>query len=896
MSWSRFFRRSRWDDERARELEAHLAIETDENVARGMSRAEARDAARRKLGNVTAIREELYQMNTMTWLDGAWRDLTFGARLLRLNPAFAIVAILSLALGVGANTAIFQLLDAVRIRTLPVPAAGELVELRIAEPVGGRTGQFSGRSPSLTNPLWEQLRDRQQVFSDAFAWSAPTFDLTTGGEARYAQGLWVSGGFFNGLGVRALIGRTLTAADDRRGCAAPPAVLGYGFWQREYGGSPSVIGRTITLDGHAFDIVGVTPASFFGVEVGRTFDVAVPLCAEPFSRGALSAMDKRNVWFLGAMGRLKPATTIAQARAQLAAISPPMFRATLPTYRAEDAKHYLEFRIGANPAGTGTSQLRRQYESPLWLLLATTGLVLLIACANLANLMLARATAREREIAVRLAIGASRGRIVRQLLAESLLIAAIGAGIGAVLAQWLSRFMVEFLTTENNRIFVALSLDWRIFAFTAALGVLTCLIFGLVPAIRATGTAPGAAMKAGSRGSSDTRERFGMRRALVVAQVALSLVLVVGALLFVRSLRNLMTLDAGFKQDGLLVVNLDLRRAGVPQERRTAAFADMTAKLGALPGVTSAARAFIVPVSGSGWNNNIVIDGKKHPDNVNFNLVSDGYFRTMGTPLLAGRDFDRRDLLGPEKSAIVTELFARKFFAGQDPIGQLFQIDEPPDRPRPLNRIVGVVKDTKYTDLREEFTPLVFFAAAQEEKPDPFLQVVVRSAAPLTTITAEVIAAVGQTNSNIIVQFQSLQTMVRESLLRERLMATLSGFFGALAALIATIGLYGVMSYTVARRRNEIGIRMALGADRRDVVRMVMREAGVLLVAGVLVGTALAIAAARTAATLLFGLHPGDPATLAMAAGGLGLVAMLASYLPALRASRVEPTEALREE
>ncbi|MGH9141338.1 MAG: ABC transporter permease [Vicinamibacterales bacterium] len=835
-------------------------------------------------------------MNTPKLLDAVWRDLKYGARLLRLNPAFAGVAILSLALGVGANTAIFQLLDAVRIRTLPVKNADALVEVRIAEPAGGRTGQFTGRRPSLTNPLWEQVRERQQVFTDVFAWSAPTFNLATGGEARDAQGLWVSGDFFAGLGVSALIGRTLTTDDDRRGCAAPPAVLSYGFWQREYAGSPSVIGRSIMLDGHPFDIVGVTPASFFGVEVGRAFDVAVPLCAEPFSRGTLTALDKKDVWFLGVMGRLAPGITVDRARAQLASISAPIFQVTLPSYRPEDTRHYLQFKLGAYPGGTGISQLRRQYESPLWLLLATTGLVLVIACANLANLMLARATAREREIAVRLAIGASRGRIVRQLLAESLLIAAIGAAAGAVLAQWLSRFMVEFLTTENNRIFVALSLDWRIFAFTAALGVFTCMVFGLAPAIRATGLAPGVAMKGGSRGSTDTRERFGMRRALVVAQVALSLVLVVGALLFVRSLRNLMTLDAGFQQDGILVVNMDLRRAGVPEERRTAVFAEITSKIAALPGVTSAARAFIVPVSGSGWNENIVIDGRKYPDNVNFNLVSGGYFLTMGTPLLAGRDFDARDRPGAEKSAIVTEQFANKFFPGQDPIGKAFQIDEPPDRPRTLNRIVGVVKDTKYTDLREAFTPLAYFAASQEDKPHPFLQVVMRSSAPLTTITPAVTSVVTQSNSHIIVQFQTLPSLVRDSLLRERLMATLSGFFGVLAGLIATIGLYGVMSYTVARRRNEIGIRMALGAGRSDVVRMVMREAGLLLIAGVVIGTALAIAAARAAATLLFGLHPGDPATIAMAAGGLGLVAMLASYLPALRASRLQPTEALREE
>jgi putative ABC transport system permease protein len=896
VSLRRFFHRDRWDDERAREIESYLAIETDDNVARGMTPAAARDAARRKLGNATLLREEIYQMNTMTFLDSLWRDLKYGARLLRLNPGFAVVAILSLALGIGANTAIFQLLDAVRIRTLPVASPEQLVEIRIADPVGGRTGQFSGRRPSLTNPLWEQVRDRQQVFSDAFAWSGFGFDLTMSGEARTAQGLWVSGDFFKGLGVPALLGRTLTAADDRRGCAAPPAVLGYGFWQREYGGDPSIVGRSITLDGHPFGIVGVTPASFFGVEVGRAFDVAVPLCAEPISRGARTALDKKDTWFLAAIGRLRPGVTLEQARAQLASISPPIFQATVPQYRAEDATHYLAFKIGAYPAGTGISQLRRQYESPLWLLLATTGLVLLIACANLANLMLARATAREREIAVRLAIGASRGRIVRQLLAESLLIAASGAAAGAILAQWLSRFLVDFLTTESNRIFVVLSLDWRIFAFTAALAVLTCLVFGLAPALRATGMAPASAMKAGSRGSTETRERFGMRRALVVAQVALSLVLVVGAGLFVRSLRNLVTLDAGFQQDGILVVSMDLRRAGIPDERRTALFADITAKLAALPGVSSAAQAFIMPVSGSGWNNNIVIDGKKHTDNVNFNEVSAGYFRTMGTPILAGRDFDARDTPGAEKVAIVTQLFTQKFFAGQNPIGQVFQIDEPPGRPRPLCRIVGVVKDTKYTDLREEFTPLAYFASSQAEKPDPFLQVALRSAAPLTTITPAVTAALGQVNSRIIVQFQTLPSMVRDSLIRERLMATLSGFFGVLAALIATIGLYGVMSYTVARRRNEIGIRIALGADRSAVVRMVMREAGVLLAAGVVVGSALAIAAARTAATLLFGLHPGDPATLAMAAAGLGTVAMLASYLPALRAARLEPTEALREE
>jgi predicted permease len=641
----------------------------------------------------------------------------------------------------------------------------------------------------------------------------------------------------------------------------------------------------------------VTPPSFFGVEVGRAFEVAVPLCAEPLSLGERSGLDKPDVWFLAAFGRLKPDWTVERATARLAAISGPIFQETLPTrYLPEDAKGYLTFKLGAFAAGTGVSSLRRTYESPLWLLLATTGLVLLIACANLANLMLARATAREREVAVRLAIGASRWRVVRQLLSESLLIAALGAVCGAVLAQWLSRFLVNFLTSDNAPIFVHLALDWRIFAFTAALAVATCLVFGLMPAMRVTGTAPGAAMKAGSRGSSDTRERFGLRRTLVVLQVALSLVLVVGALLFVRSLRNLMTVDAGFRQDGLLVVNLDLRKAGIPVERRTALYDEITNRLSALPGVASGAQVFIVPVSGSGWNNDIIINGTRQPDTVNFNTVSADYFKTMGTPMLNGRPFNAQDVPASEKVVIVTEGFARKYFPNQNPIGQVFQIEEGPGQPRPFLHIVGVVKDSKYRDLREPFVPLAFYAASQDVEPAPFLQVVLRSSAPLGTITAEVSAAMASFSPALITQFQTMESQVRDSLLPERLMATLSGFFGGLAALLATVGLYGVMSYMVARRRNEIGIRMALGADRAHVVRMVMREAAVLLAAGVAVGLALSVVAARAATTLLFGLQPGDPATLAMAAAGLGLVAMLASYLPALRASRLEAIEALREE
>jgi putative ABC transport system permease protein len=893
VSWRRFLNRGRWDDERARELDAHLAFETDDNLARGMSPAEARDAARRKLGNVTQIREEIYRMNTVGILDTIWQDLRYGVRLLRLNPGFAIVAILSLALGVGANTAIFQLLNAVRLRALPVSHPEQLAEVRIVRDGGRRSGGFDGSHPAMTNVLWEHVRDRQDAFSDIFAWGTAAFELAAGGEGRRAQGVWVSGDYFRTLRVRPIIGRLITAEDDRRGCAAPPAVIGYGFWQQEYGGSPSVLGRQIVLDGHAYDIAGVAPPGFFGVEVGRTIDVAVPLCAEPFSRRP-SSLDRKENWFLGVIGRLKPDWTLQRATAHLAALSPPLFKETLPHYSPEDEKAYLAFTLGAVPAGTGVSELRNTYEAPLWLLLAITALVLFIACANLANLMLARATAREREIAVRLALGASRTRIVRQLLAESLLIAAAGATAGAVLAQSLSRVLVAALGTSNRQIVMDVAGDARVFGFIALVAAAACVIFGLVPAIRATATSPGAVMKAGGRGSTDSRERFGLRRLLVVAQVALSLLLVVGALLFVRSFRNLVATDAGFARQNLMITALDFRRTGLVDDRLRSAYADLLDRVRHDPAVEDAAMVRNVPVGGSFSNRTVIVDGAVHKD-VNYNAVSDRYFSTMASALLAGRDFDLRDAATAPRVAIVTQSFARVVFGGQNPIGRIFQIEQPPGVAQPAYEIVGLARDSKYGDLRDPFEPLIYVPVQQDDR-IAGSRLVVRSRGSLSAATAAVTAYVRELHPSIVINFRTMDAQLSDSVIVERLMATLSGFFGALAALIAMIGLYGVVSYSVARRRNEIGIRMALGADRVQIVRMVMREAATLLAAGLAVGTVSALAAARSARALLFGLTPHDPLTLATAAAALAAVAALASYVPARRASRLEPTEALRDE
>jgi predicted permease len=896
MGWTRFFRRSYWDDERARELSAYLEEEIDDNIARGMTPEAARFAAHRKLGNPARIREEIYEMNTIGFLETIWQDLRYGARVLRRNPTFAVVAILTLALGTGANAAIFQLVDAVRLRTLPVKNPQELVEIAIDTRGQGRTGRFMGRRPRLTNVLWEQIEDNQQAFSSVMAWSPTVFDLAGGGEVRPAEGLWVTGSFFGTLGVQPAIGRLIEPADDVRGCSAPGAVLSHGFWHRQYGANPSVVGQTILLDGHRFDIIGVARDRFFGVDVGRTFDVALPLCSEPIFTGGESALDKPDVWFLASIGRLKPGWSIEQARTHLRGVAPGIFKATLPPrYVPEDAKAYLDFLLDLSDAATGVSLLRSAYSTPLWILLGVTGLVLLITCANLANLMLARATARAHEIGVRLAIGASRLRLVRQMLSESLLLAAAGSAVGLLLAQWLSGSLVAFLSRDNRPLFLDLEFNWRLFGFTALVAAAACLLFGLVPALRSTAKMSGSSAL-GTRTTTDGRERFTLRRTLVVVQVALSVVLVVGALLFGLSLRNLMNLDRGFSEHGVLVVSLDVRRATVPGGALRPLFDSIVERVQAAPGVKAAAEAFIAPLSGSGWNNRIVIDGTVQEGVVNFNAIGPRYFEALGTRLIAGRDFSPVDVPAGRRVAIVNELFVRKYMAG-GALGRMFHIEEPPgSKPNARFEIVGIVADTKYTDLREDPPPIAYLAAAQETDASPFQQLVVKSDIPPGNLIPGIAQVIRDVDPAISVQFQSMDRMVRDSLTTERLMATLSGFFGGLAALIAAVGLYGVMSYVVARRRMEIGIRMALGADRRDVVRMVLADAGRLLSLGLLLGTGLAILGARSAAALLYGLQPWDPSALALAAAGLGAVALFASWLPAHRASRVSPTRALRQE
>jgi putative ABC transport system permease protein len=838
-------------------------------------------------------------MNSVAFIESVWQDLRYAARMLRMNPGFFAIATISLALGIGANTAIFQLLDAVRLRLLPVENPQQLAELQIAKNEHCCSGNFSDRRPMFTFAQWEQIRSHQQAFSSIFAWGDTQFNLTQSGEVNLAEGLWVTGGYFKTLGVQPVRGRLIEEGDDAKGCSSPGAVISYPFWQRHFGGDTAVLGKTLLLDGQRVEVMGVTPASFFGVEVGRNFDVVLPTCAEAVFGGEGAHTKHRNHWWLAVIGRLKPGWTLARATAQVKTISPAVFEETVPEHlRPDDAKYYREYKLTALPAGTGISSLRKDYDTPLLLLLGIAGLVLLIACANLANLTLARASIREREMAVRLAIGAGRGRLIRQLLSESLLLTAGGSLLGILLAEALCRYMVKFLTTEENPIFVALTPDWRLLAFTAAVAILTCLLFGLTPALRATRTAPASAMKSAGRGITAGRERFSLRRALVVGQVALSLVLLAASLLFVRSLRNLTTLDAGLRQEGLLVMGVDISRLQYSAERRAAVYRSLLEEVGTTPGVDSAASVSVLPLSGNSWNDMFEIPGVVSKDHrlAWFNSISAGYFRTAETPLLAGRDFNQHDTTSGAPVAIVNQEFCRKFLAGANPLGKQVHMLTGPGERELQYQIVGLAKNAKYQFLREDTKPVIFVAESQRPEPNQGIRLLVRSREPFGALSAGLKRAAGKADAEMSIQFVPFKTRVEDSLLRDRLMATLSSFFGLLAAGLATIGLYGVISYMVARRRGEIGIRMALGATRGRVMRLILKEASVLLAIGLVAGTVLALSSGKAAETLLFGLKPTDPVTIALAVLLLAAVALLASFVPALRAARTQPMAALREE
>jgi putative ABC transport system permease protein len=828
------------------------------------------------------------------------QDIRYGLRMLAKSPGFAAVAILTLALGIGANAAIFQLIDAVRLRTIPVKDPGTLAIVHVNKNHWG-SGSFNGPYSEFSFPLWQQVRQRQEAFSSIAVWSGQQLNLATGGEVNYARAIWVSGQFFTVVGVQPFLGRLLSDADDQPGCAGA-VDISYAFWQRHYGGDSSVIGKTLTLEGHPFPVVGVTPPSFYGVSVGDGFDVAVPVCADQIVGGEYSRVNGpqiRRDWWLAMLGRLKPGWTLARATAQLGVITSAALHETIPPqYDASGVKHYLGYKFYVVPAANGFSNLRSDNSTSLWLLLGLSGLVLLIACANLANLMLARASTREREIAVRLALGASRARLIRQLLSESALLAIAGTVCGGLLAAVLSRFLVAFMSTPDNPIFLDMPTDWRVLGFAACLAILTTILFGLLPALRAGNVPPGSVLKTGGRGMTSGRERFRLQRILVASQVALSLVLLAGALLFARSLRNLITLDPGFQQNGVLVANIDFTRLNLPKERRVAFVRDLLDRIRAIPGVADAATSMRSPVSGNSSNDDLLDEkGNETKDSAWIDSLSPGYFQTMEMTILTGRDFNAEDMATSPKVAIVNQAFVKTFLGGTgNPIGKQFRVFEPPGKPEPYYSVVGVVKNSVYNDLHEPLVPIMYFPRAQDDNPDPGAVYLVRSKMGMTGLLNSIKDTIQGVSPEIDIQFVVLSTQIRESLVQDELMATLCGFFGVLAVLLAAIGLYGVISYTVAQRTNEIGIRMALGSQRSRVIGLILGEVAVLIGIGVAVGVGLTLAGSKAASSLLYGLKARDPVTLILAVVILAAIGLAASFVPARRASRLDPMAALRYE
>jgi predicted permease len=822
-------------------------------------------------------------------LDTLLQDIRYAFRALKSSPGFAAVAILSLALGIGANTAIFSLIDAVLLKSLPVQHPEELLQVTLGGP----------DDSTFTNPIWEAVRDRQTVFTGLFAFGGTRVNLAPGGEARFAQGNWVSGDYFATLGVHPAIGRTFTPADDRRGCV-PTAMLTYDFWQREFGGNPAVLEKPLSVDGHSFQVIGVTQPGFYGVEVGRALDLFIPICSEAIIRGSRSQLDQRSSWWLRVIGRPKAGMDPRQVTAALKVIAPDVFEASAPqNWPAADTANFKKRTLDTLPAATGLSNVRAQYTQSLYILMVIVGVVLLIACANVANLLLARAAGRQREIAIRMALGSGRGRLIRQLLTESVLLSLTGAGFGMLFARWGSGILVGFLSRSSNQAFLDTSISPHVLAFTAAVAVATALLFGLTPALRGTRVEPQSAMKENARGLVEGRSRFSLGKLLVMAQVALSLVLLVGGGLLLTTFGKLATLNPGFDADRVLLVEIDSRRANYPKERLLPEYNQMLERLGTLPGVRSVSASSNVPVSGNTWNGDFSVEGytpKSRRDGlVWFNRVSPGYFQTMGTPLIAGRDFSERDSLTSAPVAMINQALASKVFGKSNPVGRFYRQNFM-GKVGPAIEIIGVVGDAKYRNLRESPQPTAYVAMSQNDDPGPYMTFELRAEGSVTNLIAGARAALAETNQNLSIELHTLSTVVGESITRERLLATLSGFFSGLALLLATIGLYGVMSYNVTRRRGEIGIRMALGAGTQRVLGMVLSEVALLIGVGLAVGLGGAIASTRVLETFLFGMTARDPWTLTAAVSILAIVALFAGFLPARRAARLDPMQALREE
>lgn len=884
------------------EVRSYLDITVDEKVARGVSPDEALREARIEMGGIEQLKEEVRAVRLGTSFETSWQDFRFALRLLAKTPGFTAVVILSLGLGVGANTAIFSLVNGLMMKSLPVEQPEQLVLYSDGRARGFISGQ-SGRWNIFSYPLYRSFRESRKSFADVAAFRTHLDRLSlrpqgadVGDVAQLAWGRLVSGNYFSVLGVKAAFGRTLTVADEDL-AASPGAVLSFDYWKRRYDDGPSAVGRVMNINGVPVTVVGVAPAEFFGESLeSQLADIWLPLTLQPRIMQRDSALEDAETSWLNLIGRLKPGATMAQAQAEVNVTLQQFLVELAGTSVAKERQQELQrSHVVLTPGAGGVSALRGRYSRPLQILLAVVGFVLLIACANVANLLLSRAAAREKEMSMRLALGAKRSRLLRQLLTESVLLACLGGVLGVLLSGWIARALVAGVSTGDRMVPLNISPDGRVLGFTLAVCALTAILFGLAPALRASRVDVMTALK-GSSTAVSGRSRLGLTRGFVIAQVALSLPLLVGAALFVQTLRQLRFQDFGFSHEHVLEVGIDPSIAGYKPDHLGPLYRALLDRVHAVPGVRIASLSQYSPMSGDNWSGQVQVEGYTPPPRQGANCqwvwVGPRYAETQGMTLLLGRDLGERDTENSRKVAVVNESFARRYLAGQNPIGRHFSLKDNIE-------IVGVVKDFKFNDPRQEVWPVAFMPLVQSSfTPARFARYIeVRTLGDPLGVAANVREALNEVAPNLpVTGIKTLSQQVDAALGRESLIAGVSTSFAVLALLLACIGLYGVVSYAVAGRTKEIGVRMALGACRPNILTIVLREALMLALIGVGIGLATSMALAGAVSSQLYGLKPTDPYTMVGASLLLIAAAGLAGFMPAHRASRVDPMTTLRVE
>jgi predicted permease len=900
------FRRAQADRELDDELRNHLERKSEIYIAQGMTHEEARRRARLELEGIEQTKEKCRDTRRVNWIQDFVQDLRYGLRILRKSPGFTAVAVVTLALGIGANTAIFSLVDAVLIRMLPVQRPEQLFHLINL----GREGKTID---AFSYPTFKLIQENNQTLSGVIAFhSLNLVDFVVNGKGELAHAQAVSGSYFTTLGVKPIYGRTITSADEARG-ASPVAVISYGYWTRRFSRDPSAVGAKIVLNGAPFAIIGVTPPEFFGLEPGQSVDVSIPLTSvaivQPQYAAAGSPYDILTAPFrhwLQLVVRLRDGQTEVQALANLGPIYEQAMRQAaegmrgLPFDSSSARSDLPQGRLRLESGSRGLAALREQFSKPLAFLMTVVGVLLLIACTNVANLLLSRCNSRQSEIAVRLALGAGRARVLRQLLAESLLLAAGGGGFAVVVAFWGSKAVANIMSRSTSAIHLDVHPDMGILAFTAFVSLVAVIVFGLIPAWRASRLDLSQAVKEASRAATAAVGRSRIGEGLVIPQIALSLVLMVSAGLLVRTLENLKNSNPGFHEQNVLLFSVRPGMIGYTNGQVSELYERLLEQMKRTPGVSAVTFSVFSPLAGWSGFTEARVEGYtpqqgEYPT-ISVNFVGPRYFGTMGTVLLLGRDIAEEDRADTPKVAVINEAMAKHFFGDRNPIGRRFSIPGWAADTSQME-IVGVVENAKFINLRDQVPPAAYIPFFQS--PDSFLAASfeLRSSTNPTALAASVREMIQQADSRLpLFGVKTLNEQIDETLVQERIVALLSSLFGMLALFLACVGLYGVMSSLVVQRTHEIGIRMALGAERSRVLRLVLGRGMAIALIGVVAGVAGAVGVTRFVATLLFGVKPTDVQTMLFASLALIGVATFACYIPARRAMRVDPMEALRYE